>query len=246
VRLPVLVFLLLSSQCLAQIDLSFLPAKSLVGATSPRVVGDRILIGEDSNPQVSSVAIIKVKSSEAFRIKARKSLFEESELVPLSDNEYLLIGEGEYLVEANSLNHERSLKVIVGSSPQPTPTPTPKPDPPKPDVTVPNEYNVGLIAYSKAPSDAAMARQIAGYYRINAGKLFGQGGLADIQSVLNQITKEFDSKQCRDQATCQKWAEWKVAVSKALNAEQDKRKIFSRQDWYSALLEVAQALESVK
>jgi hypothetical protein len=161
-------------------------------------------------------------------------------LIPLNENEFLLFGEGEYLVEAISLNHDRSLKVVIGSSPTPTP------NPPKPDVDVPNEYNVGSVAYSKAPSDAAMAKQIAGYYRLNAGKLFGQGGLADIQTILNQITKDFESKQCKDQATCEKWSEWKVSVGAALNAEQTKRKTFTRQDWYAALTEVAQALEVVK
>ena len=240
-RLPILAFFLLCSQVFGQIELSYTPAKSLVGATNPRVVGDRILIGDDSKPQISSVAIVKVKASESFRIKARKTLFETSELIPLNENEFLLFGEGEYLVEAISLNHERSLKVTIGSSPTPNP-----PNPPKPDVEVPNEYNVGSVAYSKAPSDAAMAKQIAGYYRMNAGKLFGQGGLADIQTILNQITKDFESKQCRDQATCEKWSEWKIAVGAALNAEQTKRKTFTRQDWYAALTEVAEALEVVK
>jgi hypothetical protein len=240
VRLPILAFFLLCSQVSGQIELSYTPARSLVGATNPRIVGDRILIGDDSKPQISSVAIVKVKASESFRIKARKTLFETSELIALNENEFLLFGEGEHLVEAISLNHDRSLKVVIGSSP------TPAPDPPKPDVEVPNEYNVGSVAYSKAPSDAAVAKQIAGYYRVNAAKLFGQGGLADIQTILNQITKDFESKQCRDQATCEKWSAWKVSVGAALNAEQTKRKTFTRQDWYAALTEVAQALEVVK
>ena len=239
-RLPILAFFLLCSQVSGQIELSYTPARSLVGATNPRIVGDRILIGDDSKPQISSVAIVKVKASESFRIKARKTLFETSELIALNENEFLLFGEGEHLVEAISLNHDRSLKVVIGSSP------TPAPDPPKPDVEVPNEYNVGSVAYSKAPSDAAVAKQIAGYYRVNAAKLFGQGGLADIQTILNQITKDFESKQCRDQATCEKWSAWKVSVGAALNAEQTKRKTFTRQDWYAALTEVAQALEVVK
>ena len=196
--IAVLFLFSLVSQSIGQIELSYTAAKSLVGATSPRLVGDRILIGEDSKPQISPVAVLKVKSSEKFRIKARKSLFENAELIALAEDEFLLFGEGEYLVEAISLNHERSLKVLVGSSPSPTPTPTPTPtpDPPKPDVNVANEYNVGVVAFTKAPSDPTLARQIATYYRTNASRLFGQGGLSDIQTVLNQITKEFDLKQC--------------------------------------------------
>jgi hypothetical protein len=243
----VLVGLLFCSSVFGQIELSYVTAKSLVGATSPRVVGERILIGDDSKPQISPVAIVKVQSSEKFRIKARKSLFEAVELIPLNENEFLLIGSGEYLVEAISLNHDRSLKVTVsGTDPTPDPKPDPKPDPPKPDVNVGNDYNVGLIAYKSAPSDPAIAKAMATSYRVNASRLFGQGSLADIATILNQIEKDFASKQCKDQATCLKWESWKTLVSSALKAEQTKRGTFSRQDWYSSLVEIAAALEAVK
>lgn len=242
--IAVLFLFSLVSQSIGQIELSYTAAKSLVGATSPRLVGDRILIGEDSKPQISPVAVLKVKSSEKFRVKARKSLFETAELIPLSGDEFLLFGEGEYLIEANSLNHERSLKVVVGGgSVNPDP---PKPIPPKPDVDVANEYNVGLVALTKAPSDVVIAKQLAASYRTNAAKLFGQGGLSDIQAVLNQIAKEFSAKQCKDQATCQQWEAWRSAVQTALSAEQVRRKTFTRQDWFSCLNEIAYALEAVK
>jgi hypothetical protein len=244
--ISVLAFFFFCGQSLAQIELSYTAAKSLVGATTPRIVGDRILIGDDSKPQISPVAVLKVKSSEKFRIKARKSLFETAELIALSEDEFLLFGDGEYLVEAISLNHERSLKVVVGGgSVDPDP---PKPIPPKPDPVpdVANDYNVGVVALTKAPNDVVIAKQLAASYRINAGKLFGQGGLSDIQAILNQIAKDFSAKQCKDQATCQQWEAWRSAVQTALSAEQVRRKTFTRQDWYACLNEISNALEAVK
>jgi hypothetical protein len=232
----------------AQIELSYTVAKSLVGTTSPRIVGERILIGDDSKPQFSQVAVIQAKASEPYRLKARRSLFEVAELISLGSDEYLLVGEGEYLVEAVSLNHERSLKVKIGGSPTPTPDPPKPPVPPKPDPVpdVANDYNVGVVALTKAPNDVPIAKQLATSYRTNAAKLFGQGGLADVQTILNQIAKDFSAKQCRDVATCQQWDAWRVAVQAAMSGEQTKRKTFTRQDWYGCLMEVANALDFVK
>jgi hypothetical protein len=238
------------SMAQAQIDLSYIKAKSLVGATAPRIIGDRIIIGEDSQPTVSVVAVITVKSGERYKIKARKTLFENAELVKLTDAEYMLAGDGEYLVEAVSVDSDATLKIVLGPSPEPTPEP--KPDPPKPDPTptpkpdVGNDYNVGAISIKTAPSDPVMARSIATWYRVGASKLFGQGGLADITTILKEIDASFAAKQCKDRATCEQWGRWKIAVSNALQAEQVRRKTYSRQDWYASLVEIAASLEAVK
>lgn len=137
-RLLLLVSLLFIPCCdqvaQAQIDLSFTKAKSLVGATNPRVVGDRILIDDDSRPTVVDVAIIRVNSQEKTRLKARKSLFEAVELTKLTDSEYLLIGDGDYLVEANSENYERELKVTIKPGPPLPPKPDDPVTPDDPDV----------------------------------------------------------------------------------------------------------------
>lgn len=219
-----------------QIDLSYTKAKSLVGATNPRVIGERILIGEDSKPQVVTVAVIKVQSTERVRLKARKSLFEFAELVQLSDTEFLLAGEGEYLIEAISFSWDASVKIQIGENPKP-PEPDPiDPDPPQPDIDVPNAYNVGKVAFQTAAKDPATAKKLAASYKAQASKLFGQGGLSDIESILKQLNLEIVSQG-------DKWKPFNDSVSKALKAEQVKRGSFSRQDWYSALNEIATALE---
>lgn len=249
---PLLVFALFISFCssaFGQIDLSYSMAKSLVGTTAPRIIGDRIIIGEDSQPRVSTVAVIKVKSDERYKLKARKTLFETAELVALTDTEYLLAGDGDYLVEATSVDSDASLRIVIGGSPSPTPNPPPEPIPtptptPKPDVA--NDYNVGLVSIQTAPKDPANAKQIANWYRVGAAKLFGQGGLSDIQTILQSIEKDFAAKSCTDRATCEQWTKWKAAVSTALQAEQTKRRTFTRQDWYSAMIEIAASLEAIK
>ena len=240
----------LGSVAQAQIDLSYKKAQSLVGATAPRVIGDRIIIGEDSKPQVSVVAVIKVSSKDRYRIKARKSLFETAELVALTEHEYMLAGEGEYLIEVASVDHDASVKIQIGKDPpKPDPKPEPKPDPipdPKPVPDIGNEYNVGAVALQNAPKDVSNARTLAASYRRNAARLYGQGGLADIQAVIKLVDVDFNAKTCTTREVCEAWAKWKTVVSNALTAEQTKRKTFTRQDWWASLNEIATALEGVK
>ncbi len=257
-----LAFLYLTSLASAQIELSHSMRKTLVGATNPEVLeGGRILIDDDSKVAESPAALIKVASTEGVRVIAMlgstivdliavdTSIDQPSKI---TTKRYLLVGEGEYTITAISRANEswdRTSRIVIG---KPTPKPPkPDPDPPKPDPIpppspVPNEYNVGNIALKTAPSDPNQAKTIAGWYRIASAKLFGQGGLADIEQIKREIDQQFASKQCRDQATCMQWDVWKKSIGQAILAEQSKRKTFSRQDWFSAMNEIATALEAVK
>jgi hypothetical protein len=255
-----LAFLCLSSIASAQIELSYSMRKTLVGATNPEVLeGGRILIEGDSQVAESPAALIKVASVEGVRVMAFRGP-DEIDLIAVDvatdaaskivTERFLLIGEGEYRVKAFSTKNkawDRSQEITIG---KPTPKPPkpddpPKPDP-KPDVVVPNDYNVGAVALKNAPSDSVQAKAIAGWYRIGSAKLYGQGGLADIEQIKREIDQQFASKQCRDQATCMQWDVWKKAVGQAVVAEQVKRKTFTRQDWFQAMNEIATALESVR
>lgn len=256
-----LLFVLPSSLGLAQIELSFVAAKTIVGATNPELLpGGRILMEGDSAPAVSEVAIIRVACVERVRLRAQKSIKEHAELVLISEStdsvskivtaRYLLAGEGSYVIDAISFSWDRSLDVSIGADPipdppKPDPKPEPKPDP-KPNIDVSNVYHVGLVAYTSAPSDAATAKTIAKIYAVNADKLFGIGGIADIQIVLKLIDVQFTTKQCTSKEACEKWDVWKREVSSAILKEQTNRGQFTRQDWYSALNEISKALEFVK
>lgn len=190
--LCLVVWLALSAQVMGQIELTYVKAKSLVGATAPEIVGDRIIIGDDSQPQISSVAIIKVASTEKVRLRARKSLREAAELIKLSEltddktkmttAKYMLAGEGSYLVEAMTFSWDRSLDVVIGADPNPTPTPTPdppKPDPPIPDPSV-NSFRVIFVKESgqtlNADQTAIVGSKIVRDYLTT--KTTPEGGLA--------------------------------------------------------------------
>lgn len=164
-------WLVLSGLSVGQIELSYVAAKSLVGATSPEIIGDRIIIGDDSKPQISPVAIIKVASTEKVRLRARKSLREAAELVKLSEAtddktkittaKYMLAGEGSYLVEAMTFSWDRSIDVEIGKSPNPTPDP-PEPDPPKPDPPIPDpSVNSFRVIFVKESGSTLTAEQTA-------------------------------------------------------------------------------------
>ena len=254
-------FLCFSSIASAQIELSHSMRKTLVGATNPEVLeGGRILIEGDSQVAESPAALIKVASVEGVRVIAMlgASIVDLisvdvaiDDASKITTKRYLLVGEGEYTITAISRANEswdRTAKITIG---KPTPKPPKPDDPPKPDpkpdpTPVPNDYNVGSVALKNAPSDPLQAKTIAGWYRIGSAKLYGQGGLADIEQIKREIDQQFASKQCKDQATCQQWDLWKKAVGQAVVAEQVKRKTFTRQDWFAAMNEIATALEAVK
>lgn len=240
-----------------QIELSFVLKKVVVGATNPQILdGGRILMEADSKTAESIVAEVRAGCTEKVNLWAIKSRKERGQLIPISQStdkegktvwKYLLAGDGEFTIVASAGEWTSELDVVIGVEPDPKPPiPPPDPIPPKPIIDVPNEYNVGQISYQTAPKDIDTAKQIATWYRVGASKLFGQGGLADIATIRKQIETQFANKPCPDQKTCEQWDRWNKAVSAALVAEQVKRKVFTRQDFYAALVEVAASLEVVK
>lgn len=252
-----LFFLAVTSLASAEITISTSTAKALTGLVSPRQVGSVYLIGDDSKPSVASVCLVKVVtparfvdvSAKRFVVKNGVIQIESATATDIGTREYMLSGSGSYSLEVIAFDpvngiDRKSIEITIGLDPDPAPEPKPVP-PPGPVPDVPNDYNVGQIAYKTAPAnDAAMARQIASWYRVGASKLFGGGGLADIETIRNQINAQFAGKQCKDKATCEQWDRWKAAVSQALTAEQIRRKTFTRQDHYTAMIEVATALEA--
>jgi hypothetical protein len=132
--------------------LSYVKAKTIVGATSPEVLtGGRILVEDDSKISISTVAVIKVVSSERVRLRAQKALREYAELVPLGESvdettkiitsRFLLPGEGSFVIDAMSFSWDRSIDILLGPEPKPVP---PEPEPqPQPDVPPDAFDNIG-------------------------------------------------------------------------------------------------------
>lgn len=244
--------LLLCSLAHAQVETQLTKKKALLGVTNPVVQGNRILVGEDSNVAVSDVVLLDVRTDYKFsRIKAKKD-GQRVEPEKLAENSYLFAGAGSFVVEVLVFDPERGIDekevaFTIGGKPTPPnpPGPTPDPEPePQPDVVVPNDYGVGLLTFTETPADSANAVKFAKLYRDNAAKLFGQGGLASIDRILADISGTIAARQCSDQAKCQQWGVWKTKLDAAIKAEQNRRGVFTRQDWFAALSEIATALEA--
>lgn len=247
-----LLFGLVCSPVLAQVEIAIAYQQSSTFLSAPRIVAGRILWPEDYQPNIGKVAVVTVASeSKNVSVVAVNSKFE---FAPLEQSdkpdEYFLATEGEWAVVASYRDEAGKQwtdteKVTIGKPKPVDPDPI---DPPKPDPDgIANIYNVGLISFQNAPRDQSMAAQIAGWYRVEASKLFGQNQtLSNIEKILAAIDAKFAAKQCRDLPTCQQWSVWQAKVKAALVAEQRKRNVFTKQDWWSALIEIAESLERVQ
>lgn len=250
-------FLILDSAALAEIKISTQSVQVLTGLTSAELLKDsRILVGNESKPALQAAATVSVTHEGKFiRVKARKSFLEFADMQPIGDNRWLIVGSGRYLIEASSFDPDKGLEekilelVIGGDTPTPPPKPIDPPSPiPEPDPVpdIDNEYRLGVVVLTNAPKDIPQAKNIAKFYRDGAAKLYGQGGLQDIAAIVATINTQFANKQCVDRVTCEAWSAWKVKVDAALTAEQKRRRVFTREDWYQALVEIANALEQLK
>lgn len=110
--------------------------KSLVGVTSPEIVGQFIFVGADSNPSVADVAIIAVEPGWKFQIlKVRRDGVKVSP-DKMDDGRYRVAGKGVYDLSAVLFDPEKGIydedfRFELGGA-------TPGPQPPKPDPVPPN------------------------------------------------------------------------------------------------------------
>ena len=241
-------FLLLCGLVQAQVETTVTRKKALLGVTNPVVQGNRILVGDDSNVSATDVVLLEVRSDYKFqRVKARVS-GNRVEPEKLADNVYLFAGAGSYVVEVTVFDPDKGIddaeiKFDIGGKPTPPKPPEPTPEP-QPDI-VPNDYGVGLLTFTDTPDDAVNATKFAAAYRAAAGQLFGTGGtLRSIDKILADLQATVTGRQCADLAKCEQWGKWKSKLDAAMKAEQTRRIVFTRDDWFKALTEVAVALEA--
>jgi hypothetical protein len=149
-KIAAVVLWLACSSAFGQIDLTADVAKAVTGLESPRIVGDVILVGGESKPIIEPVAIVTVKTAyKFFDVVAQKSLFEEAVLVRLSDTEFLLQGEGRWVIKVTAFDPEKgiakkSAEVVIGKSTKP-------PDPIDPPVDPPVGFEqIAELAKTKA------------------------------------------------------------------------------------------------
>lgn len=247
----------------AELNLIAQPTKavSIKAESQPTIYGYTVIAEGLESATVVAAAKVTVEHNMKFvDVTARRTVQEFGNLEPLTQapgvQVFLLTGApGDYVVEAVGFDPDlgirrRTIVVKIAGSPFPVP-PTPEPGPgpgpgPGPIPPVPNDYNVGSVAFQYRPADPALSKQIASWYRQGADKLYGQGGVgvSDILSVGNEIDRKFASKQCSSQEICQQWTTWQAELRRAMIAEQARRGYFTREDWFKAFNEVANALET--
>lgn len=234
-----------------------IPNRVITGLTRPQITDGTTVrdYGTDPIRILPSVDLVIKSEYKAHFLKARRIvLINNQEFISagavdakrITDTLYTLAGDGKYRIEIYATDPGLSFSetdIVIGPAPQPDPGPDPEPIP----VPVPNDYNLGKIAYSAAPSDPVLAKQIAALYRYAAKRIVARDAPgATIEVALAEVNTKFAARQCRDAATCEKWADWKRQLDAALIAEQQRRRLFTLQNWYQALDEIATALEAVK
>ena len=246
------VMVLVVSPAFGQVEIAVTNQQSSSYLSPPRIVAGRVIWADDYQPNIGKIAVITLETeAKNVSVTAMNAKFEFAPLETGEANEYFLATEGEWAIVATYRDESGKQwtdteKAVVGK-PKPI-DPKPDPDPPKPDPDgISNVYNVGVISFQNAPRDQQLATQMASWYRVEASKLFGQNQtLSNIEKILQAIDEKFAAKQCRDLPTCQQWSVWQSKVKAALVAEQRKRNVFSKQDWWAALIEIAESLERVQ
>lgn len=135
--LLVAVLLLACLPTFGQVDVE--KKKSLLGVTSPEIVGNRIFVGSDSNPSVSDVAVVTVENGWKFQLLKFRRDGARFNPEKLSDSQYIISGKGRYELDATLLDNDKGIWneefsfELGGPDVQPDIKPDVKPDI-KPDV----------------------------------------------------------------------------------------------------------------
>lgn len=255
------VFLFLCSTCIAQT----VEVKSIVtGADGFKIVQGQIFVPTGSKLAVQEVGLVTVPSEWlSDPEKSVQIIIEDGEDNPIP---YITLGNGAFQVNGTGIVKVQIVnpspfyfnrwKIVLG---MPGPKPDPKPDPPIPPkpVVIDNTYEVGQVAYDKAPKHLDTTEKYAKIYEQAGNFLFGDPTLKAIEfpnpadnlnpdkSVLAWMSREINLIPCPDLKTCQQWKDWQAAIRTAFTNRQNKSQ-FTRQDWYRAFNEVASALRQVK
>lgn len=237
----ILVALLTCTVCSGQVEV--VKKKSLVGVTKPEIVGDRIFVGNDSNPSVSDVAVIKVDKSYKFSQLKIKRDGARVEPEKLASGDLILVGKGSYLIDATLFDPDKGIwneefSVTLGGD-------APKPTPPDDDVTPPKpvpdgEFGLAALA-ANHPADENNATIIGNAYRAAGNSLFGIGNLRSVEQSVADINRVFAAKVCPSQEVCQQWAAWKAKIDNRIREIQQGKQL-SREDWYKLLMEIADGM----
>ncbi len=252
-------WLIIASACFAQVEVKSGTYYQLDGLGKVTQIGDLTLVAAPPVITVKPVGVVRVETEAAnIEVSISDSARVPFEAVKLDDKTWIINKPGRWWIDVTAIDFEKNIygrkAAVIDVGESPGPGPNPPPVPPSPIV---NEYGVGKPAYENAPRDLATAVKMASIYRRAGDFLFGVPSLKFVESnnsqhagdpnrsVMAWIKQQYDLVQCPDPATCQQWAVWKSRVSEAI-IESQKRRAFTRQDWFSAFREIANAVEQVR
>lgn len=183
-------FAMLNLSAIAQLEVAVTKVDVLVGAPNARVINSFILFDtEGSKPVFTPAALIDVKTQAKFiKIRARKSLFETTVAIKVSEYQYMVLGTGKYAIEVTTFDpelgiEEQTVSVELGTSPQPEPEPEPEPTPTPTPNPVPDDQfnNVGkkCVDWSKG---LPKRKELGSVYR-EASKLLTESPITTINDA---------------------------------------------------------------
>lgn len=261
--------LLVPSLAVAQVGVTTSTAYQIAGLGEITKVGDVLLSSVSPTITSKPVGIVNVNATDV-EISVSDINRLPYQPLKLDADSWMIDKPGKWWVEVKEYGKIEladgttrrivldSTVVVIEFSFSPTPNPPgPTPDPPIPPSPINNEYGLGKVAFENAPRDPVLAAKFQAIYKQSGDFLFGIPTLKFVtssndvhngdpnRSVMAWIKQQYALTVCTDVETCKQWEVWKRKVADAF-IESQKNRAFTRNDWFAAFNEVAQALGQVK
>jgi len=200
------------------------------------VLSSEVQEGETTTTK-RATALIEVSLPESI------AFCDSASIIQVGSN-YLIDTPGKHKVTIVVIEPKLAFKTVLvelGQGPNPPPGPEPNPD-------ISNKYGIGQIAFDNAPTDENGRKQFADWYQQAGEFLYGRPSIKIVadasmpNSVFGWLAEQMNNYPCPDPETCNQWKEWRNKVNAAF-VESQKKTQYTREDWYSAFNEVANALE---
>jgi len=152
----------------------------LADLVDARTVDGRLFCDRESKPTIKPRGLIEVPDTARNVVIAAIKLpnFDAGKVIKISDRQWLIEDSGKWIVGISGEGITTPLLVLdVQPTPAPGPGPTPNPDPLPPPTPsdIANEYNLGKLAFEKAPKGEVFAAQsLQKFYKDGADRVYGE------------------------------------------------------------------------
>jgi len=256
--ITLIVFLLMVVSCGAQeLKVDIVYADALTITTPSKTIETQVegvVISKVTSQGVvttskQKVALLKIETlATAIRCKSKTT-----DIDKIDPKTFLISTPGKHqidvlaigLIDGNLFFDEQTVQVELGQGPNPPPVP------PGPTPDVDNTYGLGKIAYEKSPQDITGAAYYADIWQRAGEFLYGRPSIKVIaeddnpNSVFLWVRNQLEAYPCPDPETCKQWTQWRADIAEAFILSQQARQ-YSRETWYAAFNEIANALKVKK